>query len=71
MLETHYGKGENEASEKAIKNLYNELNLTKVFEDYEEKSYKKLVEMIGEINESIVPQEVFQQLLKKIYKRKL
>ena len=34
-------KGENEASEKAIKNLYNELNLTKIFEEYEEQSYKK------------------------------
>jgi len=71
LLEKHYGKGENEASEEAIKNLYNELNLTKIFEEYEEQSYKKLVKMIGEVDEAAVPRQVFEQLLKKIYKRKL
>ena len=29
------------------------------------------IKMIGEVDEAAVPREVFEQLLKKIYKRKL
>ena len=71
LLEEHYGKGDNDASEKVIKDLYNELGLKSVFEKYEEQSYTKLVGMIAEVDDAVMPKDVFQKLLDKIYKRKL
>lgn len=71
ILEEHYGKGENEASEKAIKKLYNELQLQADFEGYEESSYRTIVELIERVDDSVMPKDIFNQLLKKIYKRKL
>ncbi len=52
-----------------VKKLYNELNLQKVFQDYEEESYKQLRQMIDNVQS--VPTNVFLSLLHKIYKRRL
>lgn len=71
LLEEHYGKGDNDASEKVIKDLYNQLDLKSVFEKYEEQSYTKLVGMIAKVDDAVMPKDVFQKLLDKIYKRKL
>ena len=71
ILEEHYGKGDNEGSEKAIKKLYNELQLENDFEGYEESSYRTIVDLIEQVDENVMPKEIFNQLLKKIYKRKL
>ena len=71
ILEQHYGKGDNDESEAAIKKLYKELQLEKDFEAYEEKSYNSIVDLIQQVDDSVVPRDVFNQLLQKIYKRKL
>jgi farnesyl diphosphate synthase len=65
-LQEHYGK-DNEASIQAIKAVYRELDLEQVFKDYEQASHEKLS---GEISQQdkLAP-EVFNALLKKIYKR--
>ena len=54
-----------------IKDLYNELDLKSVFEKYEEQSYTKLVGMIAKVDDAVMPKDVYQKLLDKIYKRKL
>ncbi|CAD6267540.1 unnamed protein product [Miscanthus lutarioriparius] len=50
-----------------VKNLYKELNLEAVFQEYENESYKKLIADI-EAQPSIAVQNVLKSL-HKIYKR--
>lgn len=66
VLEENYGKWDDKKVAK-VKALYNELNLKSVFETYEEESYKAIQSELN--NVKLVPRDVFELLLKKIYKR--
>jgi len=68
LLETHYGK-DNAADVAVVKRIYEEINMKKVFKDYEDESYSVLVKMIKGCIQ--LPQEMFLKLLAKIYKREL
>ncbi|PRP79632.1 farnesyl diphosphate synthase [Planoprotostelium fungivorum] len=68
LLEQHYGR-DNASDVAIVKRIFKELNLEKVFKDYEEESYQKMIVMIRNVRS--LPQEVFTDLLGKIYKRKL
>ena len=48
-----------------MKKWYHELNLKQVFKEYEEESYKNIVELIS----GNLPQELFLEFVKKIFKR--
>jgi farnesyl diphosphate synthase len=50
-----------------VKEVYQELQLAAKFEAYEAQSYAKLSSIIAE--QTLLPQQVFTSLLKKIYKR--
>jgi farnesyl diphosphate synthase len=50
-----------------VKALYKELDLVKVFETYEEDSYKRIQTQLDKV--TLMPRDVFELLLKKIYKR--
>lgn len=52
---------------RAIKDLYNQLDLEAKFKEYEAHSYDSLCKQIEE--QSSLPKAVFTSLLKKIYKR--
>lgn len=65
-MQENYGKDDNEA-EAQIKTLFKELNLQQAFLDYEQRSWEKLNELIK--SQTQLPEGVFSQLLKKIYKR--
>lgn len=66
ILEDNYGQWDG-AKVANVKALYNELNLVKVFEDYEERSYQSIHEALDKV--TLMPRDVFELLLKKIYKR--
>lgn len=66
VLEENYGQWD-DAKVKNVKAVYNELELVKVFEDYEEQSYKNIQEALDKV--TLMPRDVFELLLKKIYKR--
>merc|ERR1712205_127509 len=66
VLETHYGK-DNPGDIAKIKALYNELQLEKLYLEFEEKTYASLQLKISQITR--VPPTVFTTLLSKIYKR--
>jgi len=51
-----------------VKSVYQELNLTKLFQDYEESSYIQLISDIQSFTGSI-PKDVFIGFANKIYKR--
>ncbi|RYP12663.1 hypothetical protein DL767_011198 [Monosporascus sp. MG133] len=69
VLEDHYGRKDN-AHEAEVKKLYDEMNLKKVYEDYEEKRVGEIKNMINQIDESEgLKKSAFEAFLAKIYKR--
>lgn len=67
LITEHYAK-DNADSIGKIKDLYKQLDLERVFREYEDASYAKIKAMIDE--QTVVPAAVFTGLLAKIYKRK-
>lgn len=55
-------------SSEKVKVLYHELNLKKRYEEYEEESYKRILELISQKSANL-PKEMFLEFVKKIYKR--
>ena len=55
------------ADEKAIKKLYEELNLEKQYQEYEQRAFDEIMALKTTVKE--VPWEVFEVFLKKIFKR--
>ena len=51
-----------------VKKLYHEFNLKQVFKDYEEESYKNIVELISQKSGNL-PEGLFLEFVKKIFKR--
>ena len=61
----HYGKHSAE-SEAAIKALYIQLDLSKVFEEQEDSSYKRIVSLFSKAKDLHLPIQVFQTMLDKV-----
>jgi len=69
VLEDNYGQ-KNKEKEAAVKKLYDELKLEKIYQDYEEKRVGEIRELIDKIDESQgLKKSVFESFLGKIYKR--
>ncbi|GAQ08849.1 farnesyl pyrophosphate synthase [Aspergillus lentulus] len=69
LLDTAYGRKDSELEAK-VKALYKELDLEKVYKEYEEKTVGELRGKIAAIDESQgLKKEVFEAFLGKIYKR--
>ena len=69
ILDENYGQ-KNDAKEAKVRTLYEELQLEKRYQDYEEKRVDELRKMIDSVDESEgLKKDVFQVFLSKIYKR--
>ncbi|KAJ5958074.1 Terpenoid synthase [Penicillium vulpinum] len=69
LLDASYGR-KDAAEEAKVKVLFNELQLEKVYKEYEEKAVGELREKIAAVDESKgLKKEVFESFLSKIYKR--
>ena len=69
VLQDNYGQ-KNKECELRIKQLYDELELEKIYKEYEEARVGELREKIAAIDESSgMKQEVYAEFLRKIYKR--
>eukprot|EP00889_Picochlorum_renovo_P006232 jgi/Picre1/33262/NNA_008586.t1 len=66
VIEKNYGKSD-AASVSAIKSLYNDLELEKLFKEYETSSYNDMIAKIE--GQDVLPKDVFMPLLNRIYKR--
>ena len=66
-LQVNYGSHD-PACVQRVKDLYGELNLEKLFRDYENNSYQRLVGMIETETETL-PRSMFLEFLNKIFKR--
>jgi len=73
LLDKHYGKCKVDSEgEKAIKQLYRDLNLEDKYKVYEKASYEKIMgfkENFSGLAAVGVPWEVFEKFLLKVYKR--
>jgi len=70
LLKECYGKDDVECVAR-VKSLYEELNLTKAFKTYEERSYNDILSLISQMpgGGSALNPEVFYYFLNKIHKR--
>ena len=66
LLHDNYGKHDMRKVNK-VKKLYSDMGLQGLFEEYEEKSYQDIQNLLNEVKD--MPKEVFTFLLDKIYKR--
>lgn len=69
VLEENYGRKDS-AKEKKVKQLFDELKLEQLYQDYEEKRVSEIKAMIEKVDESEgLKKSVFEAFLAKIYKR--
>ena len=69
VLQDNYGQ-KNKECEARVKQLFDELELEKIYKDYEEARVGELREKIAAVDESSgMKQEVYSEFLRKIYKR--
>ena len=66
VLVENYGR-HSDSNVRKVKDLYNQIGMEDIFKRYEEKSYKDIRKLLDEVKE--LPTEVFEFLLRKIYKR--
>jgi farnesyl diphosphate synthase len=66
LLKENYGQWD-DAKVAKVKSLYNDLKLADVFHVYEEESYKRIQAELDKVE--LMPPEVFEVLLNRIYKR--
>lgn len=67
LHQTCYGS-EDEATQEKVRQLYRDLKLPELYEEQEEASYKRVVDMIAKHAEEL-PFQVFNTILNKIHKR--
>lgn len=65
-LMDNYGKWDDKKVQR-VKDLYKEMGIEKIFHDYEEASYAEIQRELDAL--TVMPRDVFELLLKKIYKR--
>lgn len=66
VLEANYGRHDAKCIQ-TVKALYKSLDLEAIYKQYEEDSYEHIQKMLADAHG--LPKEVFESLLKKIYKR--
>eukprot|EP00158_Paraphelidium_tribonemae_P001343 Partr_v1_DN24279_c0_g2_i1_m36880 putative farnesyl pyrophosphate len=69
VLEENYGKKNDEEAVERVKALYRQLDLPRVYREYEDKSYREIEALIAGVDASLVPHRVYQDFAAKIYKR--
>ena len=52
-----------------VKQVYKQLDLKKVYSDYEEETYQELMQLISKLSGTL-PADMFIAFAQKIYKRK-
>ena len=69
VLEENYGR-KDKVCEARVKEIYEKLRLDKTYQEYEERQVEKLKEKISKVDESDgLRKEIFDEFLRKIYKR--
>ncbi|KAK6094023.1 Farnesyl pyrophosphate synthetase [Batrachochytrium dendrobatidis] len=70
LLDQCYGK-KNADSVAIVKNVYKELEIERIYHEYEEESYKRISVLIEKIEDGLIPRDMFVTFMNRIYKRKV
>jgi len=68
LLNENYGK-KNPKNVAVIKQIYKDLEIEKLYKEYEEQSYNKLNHLILQLDDSLIKHQVYNTFINKIYKR--
>ena len=52
-----------------IKSIYKELELEKVYQEYEESSFQRISKLIDSMDDTLLPKSMFYDFMNRIYKR--
>ncbi|KAI7832091.1 isoprenoid synthase domain-containing protein [Kickxella alabastrina] len=69
LLNDNYGRKTPAVHAQRVKKLYKELDIEKVYKTYEDRAIAELEDRINNIDESLVPKQVFTAFLNKVAKR--
>jgi len=71
LIQHNYGQGESAECEERIKQLYKQLNITKVYRDYERNTLSEIIAQINRLKtiSSTLPVEIFYESLSHVYNR--
>ncbi|KAI8800497.1 geranyltranstransferase [Cladochytrium replicatum] len=67
-LDENYGKKDSECARR-VKEVYQDMGLRRVYEQYEERSYRKISGLIEAVDEKVLPRKMFTSFMNRIYKR--
>ena len=67
FFQENYGQHDTEKIQR-VKALFDELNIRKVYTDYEDRSYTELSGLIDKLSKNL-PKGMFEAFAQKIYKR--
>ena len=70
ILDANYGQ-KDDRKVAMVKNVFHELNIEKIYQEYEEKSYHRIRELVSQIDDDQLPRQMFLDFMDRIYKRKL
>lgn len=68
ILEENYGK-KDESCVSRVKQLYRDIGVESIYRQYEEQSYAQIQKSISQVDDAVVPRQVYLQFASKIYKR--
>ncbi|ORY03706.1 farnesyl pyrophosphate synthase [Basidiobolus meristosporus CBS 931.73] len=68
LLDENYGR-KNPSNVAVVKGIYNELDLKGVYKRHEDAAYNKLTELVSQVDDQVIPREVFTSFIYKIFKR--
>ncbi|RIA84110.1 farnesyl pyrophosphate synthase [Glomus cerebriforme] len=68
LLDENYGK-KDPKNVAVIKQIYKDLEIEKLYKEYEEQSYIRLNDLILQTDDSLIKRQVFNAFMNKIYKR--
>ncbi|KAJ3012928.1 Farnesyl pyrophosphate synthetase [Thoreauomyces humboldtii] len=70
LLDENYGQRSPE-NVKIVKQIYKDMDMTNIYAKYEDASYKRISALIEQIDETLIPREMFVTFMNRIYKRKV
>ena len=70
ILDANYGQ-KDESKVQLVKQVFSELQIERVYQDYEDQSYVRIKDLIMQVDNEVLPQQMFLDFMDRIYKRKL
>ncbi|GBC44316.2 farnesyl pyrophosphate synthase [Rhizophagus irregularis DAOM 181602=DAOM 197198] len=68
LLDENYGR-KNPKNVAVVKQIYKDLEIEKLYKEYEEQSYSRLNDLILQLDDSLIKRQVFYTFMDRIYKR--